>query len=273
MRAEQILPTTATTNQSQFILAPTRHLYSPYLADQKRCTFGLQLLNVHDTDIPDTGSERFALRLGGRLELFHWGNTSQPQQGLQANLEIGFRGHFDTTQSQDNIGWDGNYGLLFSYRNNPTIAWRFGPYHTSSHVGDEYAERTARKRISYTREEILTGLQVNLNPQWQYYLEVGYGYNMDEKPLQKHKRAQTGIQYQQTNFSTTKRLGIFAGLDLSSYEERDWDINTALQLGFAFSATPHIWRVTLDYYNGQSIMGEFFQHNERYTGIGLYLDV
>lgn len=271
--AEQTSDSPDATTQQQFVLAPTSHIYSPYLADQKRVTFGLQLIYVTDTDIPDTGAERFALRLGGRLELFQWHSEADPQQRLQANIEVGFRGHFDTSQSQDNIGWDGNYGLLFSYRNNDSLAWRFGLYHTSSHVGDEYAERTGRKRISYTREEVLAGMQLNLNPQWQYYLEAGYGYNADEKPLQDFKRAQTGIQFQQTRFSSSKRLGWYAGLDLSSYEERDWDINKALQIGFAFAAAPHTWRLALDYYDGQSVIGEFFQHHERYAGLGLYLDI
>lgn len=261
------------TTQQQFTLAPTNHLYSPYLADQKRVTFGLQSLYVSDTDIPETGVERFGLRLGGRLELFQWHSEVDPQHRLQANLEVGFRGHFDTSNSQDNIGWDGNYGLLFSYRDESIIAWRFGLYHTSSHIGDEYTERTGRKRIGYTREEILAGLQLNLTPRWQYYLEAAYSYNANQKPLQDYKRAQTGIQYQQAKFSTTKRLGWYAGLDLSAYEERDWGINKALQFGFSFAADSHIWRLALDYYDGQSVLGEFFQHDERYVGLGLYLDI
>lgn len=258
---------------SSLYLAPTEHIYSPYLADQRRVTFGLQILSIADSDIPDTGQARFALRMGGRLELFHWDTGSDPDEALQANLEVGFRGHFDIDNSQDNIGWDGNYGLLFSYRSSEALAWRFGLYHTSSHVGDEYAERTGRKRISYTREEFLTGLQFNFTPNWQSYLEAGYGYHQAKKPLQERYRVQTGLQYQQASFSNYERPGWYAGLDLSAYEERDWSINKALQVGFAFSAAPHIWRLALDYYDGQAVIGEFFQHQERYVGLSLYLDV
>ncbi len=271
--AEQPAGESDSTALTQLHLAPTGHLYSPYLADQKRVTFGIQLLYAAESDIPDTKSARIALRMGGRLELFNWHNPNHPQQQLQANLEIGFRGHFDLQNSQDNIGWDGNYGLLFSYRANQTIAYRFGPYHTSSHVGDEYTERTGRQRIGYTREELLAGMQINLNPQWQYYLEGGYGYNIDEKPLQKRKRLQSGIQYQQTQLSKHERLGWYAGLDLSSYQEREWAINQALQIGFAFAAAPHVWRLAFDYYDGQSVIGEFFQHDEKYAGVSLYLDI
>lgn len=271
--AEQAAGDSETTVPQPLHLAPTGHLYSPYLADPKRVTFGLQLLYVPETDIPEATSARIALRMGGRLELFNWQNQGDPQQQLQANLEIGFRGHFDLRYSQDNIGWDGNYGLLFSYRDNEFVSYRFGPYHTSSHVGDEYAERTGRLRIGYTREELLAGMQLNLTPQWQYYLEAGYGYNIGEKPLQKRARLQTGIQFQQTGFSPIERLGWYAGLDLSSYAERDWGINQAVQIGFAFAADPHVWRIALDYYNGQAVIGEFFQHNETYAGISLYLDI
>ena len=271
--AEQNTEVSATTEQSQLLLAPIGHIYSPYLADQKRVTFGFQVLSITDSDIPETSSSRFALRMGGRLELFQWTNRANPQQRLQANLEVGFRGLFDVAWSQDNIGWDGNYGLLFSYHGGEIFAWRFGLYHTSSHVGDEYAERTGRKRINYTREELLAGMQANLSANWQYYLEAGYSYNADKKPLQDYKRAQTGIQYQQARFSTTQRLGWYAGLDLSAYEEQDWDINKALQIGFAFAAAPNTWRIALDFYDGQSVIGEFFQHHERYVGIGAYLDI
>lgn len=255
------------------LLAPTDHIYSPYLADQKRVTFGFQTIGIIQSDIPDSGSARFGLRMGGRLELFNWTGPDDPQQQLQANLEVGFRGHFDIDHSQDNIGWDGNYGLLFSFRAHPGIAWRFGLYHTSSHVGDEYAERTGRRRIEYTREEFLAGMQVNLTPAWQYYLEAGYGYSQEDKPLQRRYRAQTGIQYQQAHFSTTERLGWYGGLDLSAYEERDWAANKAVQVGFAFAADPHTWRLALDYYDGQSVIGEFFQHDEKYAGLSLYLDI
>ena len=271
--AEPTAGDSSTTAAKRLQLAPTAHLYSPYLADQKRVTFGVQLLYVTETNIPDTSSARTAVRMGGRLEVFSWQNPNVPQQQLQANLELGFRGHFDYKNTQDNIGWDGNYGLLFSYRDNDIIAYRFGPYHTSSHVGDEYAERTGQRRIAYTREEFLAGLQVNLTPQWQYYLEGGYGYNIDEKPLQKRKRVQSGIQYQQTRFSKYERLGWYAGLDLSSYQERHWAMNQALQIGFAFAADPHIWRIAFDYYNGQSVIGEFFQYDEKYAGVSLYLDI
>jgi len=259
-----------------FSLGPVTHIYSPYLADHKRVAFGLQFLSLSHTDIPDTGNERLALRLGGRPELFRYQWQSAPGatvQQLQANLEVGFRGHFDLTRSLDNIGWDGNYGLLFSYRGHPQRAYRFGVYHTSAHIGDEYAERVGRLRIEYTREEYLAGMQFNLTPRGQIYVEAGYAFNVDIKPLQQHKRLQAGLQYQQEGFSISPRAGWFAAFDVNAYEERNWRPNRALSVGYSWRSAPHLWRLGLDYYSGQSQLGEFFQHDEKYGGISLQLDI
>lgn len=271
--AGETLNTPEPTDTGPLLLAPTSHIYSPYLADPRRVTFAFQVLSMLDSEVPDTGAARIALRMGGRLELFKWTDPDAPWQALQANLEVGFRGLFDPAYSLDNIGWDGNYGLLFSYRQDEGLAYRFGLYHNSGHLGDEYAERTGRKRIAYTREELLAGTQLNLTPYWQYYLEGAYCYNHGEKTLQERYRAQTGIQYQQHAFSPHERLGWYAGLDLSAYEEYDWRINKAVEVGFAFAAAPHVWRLALDYYQGQSVLGEFFQYEEEYLGVGLYLDM
>ena len=259
-----------------FTFAPTTHIYTPYLADPKRVTFAFQALSVSESNVPDNGRKRFGLRLGGRLELFQhqWPATqTEPVKRLQANLEVGYRGYFDYSQSQDEIGWDGNYGLLFSYRGSDTIAYRLGVYHNSAHLGDEYIERTGRKRINYTREEYLAGMQVNFNPQWQVYVEGGLAYKLKDKPLQRKKRAQMGLQYQHTGFEISGRLGWYAAADYSAYEERDWFINKSYQIGFSFDSRPHIWRLALEYHHGQIPLGEFFQHDEKYSGIGLYLDI
>ena len=266
----------ATGKSPTLTLLPVSHIYDPYLADQRRVTFEFQTISVDQSDLPDTGNERFGLRMGGRLELFQYQWPTEPGQvpsRLQANLEVGFRGHFDRAYSLDNIGWDGNYGLLFSYRGHASLAYRFGIYHTSSHIGDEYIERTGRERINYTREEYLAGAQYNFNPHWQIYMEGGYAYNLDIKPLQQHKRYQTGIQYRQNTSGRSATPSWFIGLDISSYEERDWDRNTSVQAGLEMNAYPHTWRLSLAYYDGQSVLGEFFQHDERYWGLSLQIDL
>lgn len=259
-----------------FSLAPVTHIYPPYLADQKRVTFAMQILSVSQTDIPDTGNKRFGLRLGGRPELFNYQWSAEPGgtvKRLQANLEVGFRGHFDITRSLDNIGWDGNYGLIFSYQGSDFAACRFGVYHTSAHVGDEFAERTGRQRIEYTREELLAGLMLNVAPRWQVYAEGGYAYNLKNKPLQQHKRVQTGIQYQQHGFTFSPRAGWFVGFDVAAYEERDWHTSRSYIIGYSWQAQPHVWRLALEYYDGETPLGEFFQHAEQYSGISLQLDI
>ena len=265
-----------TVETQGFTLTPTTHIYTPYLADQKRVTFAFQTIYVTHEKIPQSGYSRFGLRLGGRLELFkyEWRPVeTQYAKQLQANLEVGFRGYYDNNYAQDEIGSDGNYGLLFSYRGDRDLAYRFGVYHTSSHIGDEYLIRTGRDRIGYTREELLGGIQYNLNPKWQVYAEIGYAYRLKDKPLQQKNRAQAGLQFQETGLAISERLGWYAAFDLSSYQERNWHINKSFQIGYSFDAFPHTWRLAFEYYNGQVPLGEFFKFDEEFISLGLYLDL
>ena len=50
--------------------------------------------------------------------------------------------------------------------------------HASSHVGDEYAERTGRTRIVYTRNELAGGISQKIDDWWRAYGEVGWGYSL-----------------------------------------------------------------------------------------------
>ncbi len=45
-------------------------------------------------------------------------------------------------------------------------------------MGDEYAERTGRLRINYTREEFLAGISGELGDRWRVYGEAAYGYDL-----------------------------------------------------------------------------------------------
>jgi len=153
------------------LLAPsetTRHrwlpegsVYAPYLAEISRPGFGLTVVGVADNGIAEAGDLRFGLKLGGRLGLLRIGPPpGREGRAWQLDLGAGFYGQFDIDHSLDNIGWDGLYGLVLSSA--PTsgrgLGLRMGVQHWSSHVGDEYAERTGRRRIGYTREEVMAGV-------------------------------------------------------------------------------------------------------------------
>jgi len=254
-------------------LVPGNELYPVYIADPQRTTFALQRMYFSDSEIFDTGTPRFGLKLGGRLGLFRIHPKGAPDRGFQVNLEVGFNGQFDHENSQDNVGWDGIYSLICYYKPRGKTAFRFGSHHNSSHRGDEYIERTGRLRISYTRQELLLGVSRRIGRRWQVYGEAASAYDIGEKPLQERGRLQAGLQYETRGVIWKRRLGWYAALDGSAFEERDWRINASVQAGLVLHKHGHAWRVGIEHYDGRSWLGEFFQDDESYTSFGIWLDL
>lgn len=229
-------------------------------------------MNFSNSDIPQTGDQRFGLNMGANLGLVRLHPKNNPDVGWDLTLEAGFRGQFDANYSEDNIGWDGHYALFLDYRPNKKIAYRMGLHHTSSHIGDEYIERTGRQRINYTRQEIRLGSVWSFSENWQTYLEVARTNDRRNRSLQQSGRAEVGLQYDHSSFFNQK-IGGYAALDISSYEENNWHTNTTVQLGISWPTQTRKWRLGIEYYDGRSQMGELFQFNEKYISLGLWMDL
>lgn len=255
--------------ESSSELFPQDQVYPAYLANPLRSTFSIQTLFFDKSSIANTGDRRFGLKLGGRVGLYR---KRSKQRTWQLTLEGGFHGHFDRGYSEDNVGWDGIYAMSFDVRENEELAWRLGLHHISSHIGDEIAQRTGRTRINYTRQEARAGLMWVFLPHWQSYAEMGWAYDVNNKVLQKPWRAEVGIQYEKLR-NVFNRFGFYTALDVSTYEESNWDINTTIQIGLLSATDERRWRFGLEYYDGRSQLGEFFQDTEQYIGLGLWIDI
>ncbi|UCE88161.1 MAG: DUF1207 domain-containing protein [Pseudomonadota bacterium] len=252
---------------------PDTHFYPRYIADPLRPTFSAQTMFFDYTEIPDAGRRRFGLKIGGRLGLLRLPRRTNPDLGWQLALEVGFHGQFDVDESQDNIGWDGIYALDAAYRLSEALAFRVGTRHISAHIGDEYMQRTGRERIQYTRQEIRAGLVWSIKKRLQTYADAGYGYDSLNRELQEPWRVQAGVQYEDPFVWARQRFGWYAALDLSTYEESDWSVNAAIQAGLVYPAKQRRWRLGVEYYDGRSQLGEFFQFKERYTSLGIWMDL
>jgi hypothetical protein len=206
------------------------------------------------------------------LRFYRNGN---PDGGLQLDIEAGFVGQFDMEHGEDNIGWDGIHGLQVTWMPLEGIALRFGTLHDSSHVGDEYAERTGRQRIEYTRAEWLLGVSWSFFDRWCAYAETGYAYDNRNEELMEPLRIQYGLEYVSPNRFWKRRLGWYAAADVSSYEENDWDMNTTIQAGLIMpiKGRSSKYRLGIEYYNGRSHIGEFFLNSEKYLSLGLWFDL
>ncbi|HYO11689.1 MAG TPA: DUF1207 domain-containing protein [Thermoanaerobaculia bacterium] len=248
-----------------FEMFPDSNLYPRYVADPRHPGFAVTILGFPDPKIPDSGDRRVGLKLGGRFGLLR-------VSGWQADIEAGFTGQFDIEHSLDNIGWDGTYGFLVSSAFAQGVSVQFGTKHISSHVGDEYAERTGRRRIEYTREELAAGIAWAIDGRWRTYAEAGWGLSLREEIGQEPGRLQFGLEHEAPGTIGHGRLGWYAALDLGALEEKDWQVDPTLQAGLLVPAGSRRWRIGLGYHSGTVPIGEFFRVDEDYIALGLWLD-
>ncbi len=274
LAAEQSAAPPASVEEGpHMVMAPRGDPYPPYLADPHRASVEILNTRVTHVDIPDSGNSRYGLKLGGRFGIARLDPQGHPGEGWQFGMELGFVGEFDLDHDYDNIGWDGIYAFLFTAPLSESVRIKLGTGHRSSHVGDEYMERTGRRRINYTRLERLAGLSWYFVPAWRLYGEYGRAYEMNNEALQRPGRAQMGLEYQPARQWWNGQLGWYTALDVSAMEERDWQADIAVRAGYVFDADGRRWSLSAMYYRGRPTIGEFFQHTESYFGIGLRLEL
>jgi hypothetical protein len=72
-----------------------------------------------------------------------------------------------------------------------------------------------------------------------------------------------------------QRFGWYAAADVSTFEENDWDQNLTLQMGLMLRTKQLVrdYRLAVEYYEGRSQIGEFFQDDETYLSFGIWIDI
>jgi hypothetical protein len=256
------------------VISPGSHLYPVYIANPIRPTMAINRVMVSDSEIAEAGDTRYTLRLGGRLNFLRVHPVGEPGRGFQVDVEAAFLGQFDADHSLDNIGWDGIWGLLLTWANGAGLAAKLATQHDSSHVGDEYAERTGRERINYTRAEVAFGLSLAFFSHWRVYGEAAYAYDMRNVQLQAPWRVEGGLEFEDAHRFWKGRLGYYAAIDVTAYEESDWERDITVQAGLVLPVTGLVrtYRLGVEYRDGRSIIGEFFQDEETHWALGLWVD-
>lgn len=267
------LPADALAATGRWLLFPEEPLYPSYVADPQRLVFSLGVLTALDEGIADTGSTRFQLRVGGRFGVLRSRPDRPDARRWQFDFEAGMDGQFDTSESLDNVGWDGNFGFTATSASpSSPWSWRLGFFHTSAHIGDELIERTGRRRLGYTRNELVAGLSRAVSERGRGYAEVGWGSD-DEESGQDPARAQLGWVWEAPGTLWAGRMGWYWAFDFQGWEERDWRVDSAFQIGLMMPTEDNVWRLGLALADGRPSMGEFFRDTETWATVGVWLDL
>lgn len=258
---------------SRWVAFPAGRLFPTAIADPTAPGTGTAVLAVSDANIEDAGAQRVALQLGGQFGVVRWQPSGERGWAMQLGIDGGFRGQFDMNSKVDNLGWDGMYSLTLAAARPSGLALKFATMHTSSHLGDEYIERTGRQRINYTRQELLLGVSWPATRALRAYAEIGGAVHMLNDELQRPWRAQAGAELLKPGWFRHDLGGWYAAVDATTWEERDWAVDLSAQLGVFYPAGDRRWRAGIGFHHGRVPLGEFFQDTETWWSLGFDLDL
>lgn len=246
---------------------PDKPLFEPLMADPRWPHFSASYQNFLDReDIENVGHTSF----GESFVFYRMNSDVRWEVGLQA----GVFAIFDLdAESFDLINAD--------YRVSLPVSWHWHPLsgmirilHQSSHLGDEFILRgraEERENLSYEKVDSLLSLDLPFGS--RLYGGGGYLVHKDPSDLDPWS-VQAGLEWVCPSGFFDDLLHPIAAVDLQSDEENDWDLDvsakTGLQLGSREGTIANRLQLTLEYYQGHSPNGQFYNEMVEYLGLGLH---
>jgi hypothetical protein len=211
------------------------------------------------------------ITLGGRVGLWRYGTTNTYfPEGWQIDLEGAATPRLDFEHNMNVVSADFRAGLPITYGIGP---WRtkFGYYHLSSHLGDEQLiEFPNTPRYNYTRDALIIGQSYYILPTTRVYAETSWAFNSD---VAEPWEFQFGIEYAPA-LPTGLHGAPYAAVNGLLREEVNYSGSLTVQAGWAWREGPsaHLLRVGLEYFNGLSDQGQFWNQFEQKIGAGIWFD-
>ena len=210
--------------------------------------------------------------LGGRVGLLRYGTLGAlVPDGWQWDLEGAAITRLNAKFAQDVESTDYRFGTQLT-RAEGEWAMKFGYFHLSSHVGDEYLVRNPGfERLNYVTESAVFGISYGRLLPVRVYGEAAYAFHTSggAEPLQ----FQTGAEYSSPD-TLTSGGAPFAAINLNIREAVGYDPAMNVQAGWQWRSfrSGRSLRVGLTYFNGHSSQYEFFQRHEQQVGVGVWFD-
>jgi hypothetical protein len=247
---------------------PTGDLFRPLIADPKQPQFFVSINRFRSS------GERFTMASVGFGETFGLYRFfgSREGDGLQLSVEGAIFAQFNLdTPSYNLINADYTIGIPVTYRHGDN-SLRFRIYHQSSHLGDEFLQSInppERVNLSYEAIELI------YSREWHGWRVYGGGEYLihnepgDLKPMSAH----WGIEYRGSKPLVWNGRPI-GGVDMKSFEEHNWAIDTSVKAGLEFGhPNPGHRRLRLmaEWYKGYDPRGQFYTNKVEYYGLEVSL--
>ncbi len=210
--------------------------------------------------------------VGGRIGIMRYGTFgSRGAEGWQWDFEGGVITRLNLRQSEDVEAADYRFGTLLTHSEG-RWSTKFGYFHISSHVGDEFLLRNPNfERINYVTESLVGGRSYQYTDDLRLYGEMVVAFKVSDgaKPLQ----FQMGAEY--TPRASHPMSGApFAAVNLDLRQSVEYRPGFNLQTGWMWESpeSGRRMRLGMQYYNGRSTQFSFFRDKEETLGVGLWFD-
>jgi hypothetical protein len=242
-------------------------IYHSYWAGMHEPRLGLTLFGERD------GNEFWDATMGGRVGIWRYGTSSAFfPQGWQLDVEAAAiaRLDLDNIRDMESVDYRGGVPLTYGVDN---WQFKFGYYHLSSHLADEFAINnpgSLADRINYVRDSLVAGASYYPHPAWRLYAEVGYAFFTagGAEPWE----FQFGSEWSQPG-PTGLHGAPFVALNAHLREEVDFGGDITAQAGWLWRGqSGQVMRLGPYYFNGKSSQYQFFNDSEEQIGFGLWYD-
>jgi hypothetical protein len=247
---------------------PTDKLFQPLMADPRWPHFSATYQHYIDDDqLKNVAATSFGESFSIYRFVGPW--SSIIEFGIQAGVFAVF--DLDST-SFDLINADYLVGIpLTIQKGNFSNMTRI--FHQSSHLGDEFLLRgQTKERINLSYESLKSVFSYNLPIGLRVYAGGGYLMRRDPSDL-KPWSTQAGLEFRSPSSWIGGALRPVAAIDVQNRQESDWQTDISIRTGIQFESPYFLSRkmqILLEYYNGKSPNGQFFERNIVLYGVGIH---
>ncbi len=281
------------------------HFYPIYLADPLDVRFEVSARDVKysDVDLSDnvnydgTYKGRLVINSGVKISLFRFSPKKNPNLGIDVSLGVTIPA-FMRSGNHDLIGMDGIYFFAISGKPYEWLSLRFSKHHICTHIGDEFPTIGVKSPIDFdpnitqlpVRDDMILSAAVRPlyflgNPRWdilQVYGDFGFflpggdflGERQNKPNRTSYLNLQGGVELEYY-FKNQYLGGLFAAGNVSAYQANAFSPNISLVTGYLFPQDrfKKRLRIGLQYYNGRSLMNQFYNRKEVFTAFLVAIDI
>jgi hypothetical protein len=279
--------------------------YPTYLADPLGARFEVNSqatiysdIDMED-DINDGGNYTGKLIIfpSVRISLFRFTPKSNPKLGVEVDLGVTLPTMM-RAGNHDLIGLDGIYYFAIAGKPTEWLAFRFSKHHICTHIGDEYSTGSVSSVIDFdpnitqlpVRDDFIFSTAVRplyflKNPHWdilQIYADVGYFFPgtdfLGRRQNKPHKQGfmnyQGGVELEYY-FKNKYFGGLYSALNVSTYQLNGYSPNISVNAGYIIPQDrfKRKLRLGVNYYNGRSLMNQFYNRKEKFIAFSLAMDM